>query len=155
MRRLDIDSDIAEWISKNISDSYSIDDGSGLITYRDSKQLTGSHYLNFEIPRSANGSFLAHSEIIDALIDPAKKQNILNHISINKDTVLGFDKHGTAIRLNNVYSNATIESAVVVTPLYPVIVPCELVIGFPKRETTLPDLIITVSMFHPLFVQVS
>lgn len=114
LRRLDIDSDIAEWISKNISDSYSIDDGSGLITYRDSKQLTGSHYLNFEIPRSANGSFLAHSEIIDALIDPAKKQNILNHISINKDTVLGFDKHGTAIRLNNVYSNATIESADVV-----------------------------------------
>ena len=114
LRRLDIDSDIADWIAKNISGSYSIDDGSGLITNNGNKKLISSHYINFEIPRSANGSFLAHESIINALSSTNNKEGLLSQILVDRDMTLGFDRHGLPIKLSNVYSNAQIESADVV-----------------------------------------
>lgn len=112
LNRLDVDEDMAQWISRNIGGTLSIDDGAGIIAQSTMTGLQESQYQNFEIHRSPTGKFVAH-EMILAALESDDKNRILKGFAIKPDTVLGFDVSGNPIKIGNVFTDGEIQDAFV------------------------------------------
>ena len=117
LSRLDVNADTAKWISDNLRMRYSIDDGAGLISRSAASKIEGEQFLNFEIQKGSNGTFLADAGIIRAVNDKSgyeRKRAIAALSELTNDFVIGFDKNGAEIKIGNVYTSGKIDDAKVI-----------------------------------------